>query len=673
MKLKALIPLISLFIFSSCVNELTEIEDVQTDPNSNDISQLDIPASFNFQTSSDIEIDVDVKSISDQPLSGVKVSFHTDHPDFGGKFIASAFTDSNGKVSTTIKAPSYLQDIFIHVHSAGFANQKTEAISSYMNLKFGGIPEQERPSFTTKSAGTPIPISGNYYYMGNFNSGGLPSYLDTPDVISQQFLDDVNASLPEYSPVPTHNPQYLTTGNELDVVIVDKSDVWVTFITEGAGYKNALGYYAYDTNNPPNTVSEIDSIFVVLPNASLSGAGGQLTAGDKVKIGTFEAGKTISWVLFQDAWKGATDGVNVNATKFYSRIDFNTVETDPTKMQHTVQLLDIANQLLLNGFEDQTRSNHSDNDFNDLVFYVSANPWEGIDIGGIPPVTPSSDQDGDGISDESDDFPNDSERAVRNTYVGSLAYEDLWPSKGDYDYNDMVVDYEIDHILNANNQLVDIEADWTLKAVGAGFHNGFGVEFDDILPGDIASVTGQNLQDNIVSINGANGTESNQSSATVIIFEDTYTVLPSPGGSFINTVPGNPYANPVTLSTTINFTSPLDQNLVGLPPYDAFIFVNGDRSREVHLPGQDPTDLADPTLFNTADDVADPSSNYYYKTENGLPWAINIAEPFDYPIEFTPVSEAYLNFAPWAESGGTLSKDWFLNVPENRDDSKIYN
>lgn len=671
MKLKALLPLILLFMFSSCVNELTEVEDVSTDPNSNDISQLDIPTSFNFQTATDIEIDVDVKSITDQPLSGVKVSFHTDHPDFGGKYIASAFTNSSGKVNTSIKVPTYLQDLFIQVHSIGFANQKTEAISSYMNLEFGGASDQERPAFNTKSAFTPIPISGNYYYMGTYNGNGLPDYLDTPDNVSQSFLDNVNASLPESNPVPVANPQYLTTGNELDVVIVDKSDVWVTFITEGAGYRNSLGYYVFDTNNPPNNVSEIDSIFVVLPNASLDGAGGDLNTGDKVQIGTFEAGKTISWVLFQNAWNGPSGTVNVNATKFYSRIDFNTVETDPTKMQHTVQLLDIGNQLLLNGFEDQTRSVSSDNDFNDLVFYVTANPWEGIDIGGIPPVTPSTDTDGDGVSDESDDFPNDPERAVRNTYVGSLAYEDLWPSKGDYDYNDMVVDYEIDHILNGNNLLVDIEADWTLKAVGAGFHNGFGVEFDGITSNDIASVTGQNLQDNIVS-NNSNGTESGQSTATVIVFEDTYTVLPSPGGSFVNTVPANPFANPVTLNTVINFTAPLNQSSVGLPPYDAFIFINGDRTKEVHLPGQDPTDLADLTLFNTSDDAANPSTNYYYKTENGLPWAINIAEPFDYPIEFIPVSEAYLNFAPWAESGGTLSKDWFLNISGNRDDSKIY-
>ena len=48
----------------------------------------------------------------------------------------------------------------------------------------------------------------------------------------------------------------------------------MTFVSEGASFKNALGYYVYNTNNPPATTSAIDSIFVVFPNASTTGSGG---------------------------------------------------------------------------------------------------------------------------------------------------------------------------------------------------------------------------------------------------------------------------------------------------------------------------------------------------------------------------------------------------------------
>jgi LruC domain-containing protein len=672
MKHKILLPFLLLLITISCVEN---IETIDPDSNSNDsdLINVNVPSSFNFETTTEVEVDIDVKSNSGLPLSGVKVSFYTDNPDFGGNYLTSLFTNSEGKLNSKIKLPTYLQEIFIQVNSLGFANQKSQSVTPYMSIEFGGLINQERSSFTNKSSTTRIPISGNYYYIGQFSTGlneGLPNYLEpTPDVITQNFLDDVNASLPSSQSVPINNPQYLATSNQLDVVVVDKSDVWVTFIGESASFRNTLGYYVHDTNNPPSDVSQIDSVFVVLPNASLLNSNGQLNPGDKVKIGTFDAGKTISWVLFRNAWNG-TD-VNVNATKFYSRNDFNTME-DPDKRQHSVQLVDIANQLLLNGFEDQVRSNgSSDEDFNDLLFYVSANPWDGIDSGDVPSVTPDEDTDGDGISDDNDDFPNDPDRALRNTYIGTLAYEDLWPSKGDYDFNDMVIDYDIDHILNSSNSLVDIEADWTVKAVGAGFDNGFGIEIDGLSPNAIASVTGQDLQENIIGAS-FNGVEPGQSNATIIFFDNVDNIIQSAGGSFINTIPANPYVTPVTLNSVINFTTPVDESLTGLPPYDPFIFVNGNRGREVHLPGETPTSLADLSLFGTSSDATDPATNYYYKTENGLPWAIHIPETFDYPIEYIPINEAYTNFVQWAESGGTLNTDWYLDLPGYRDETKIY-
>ncbi len=230
--------------------------------------------------------------------------------------------------------------------------------------------------------------------------------------------------------------------------------------------------------------------------------------------------------------------MNVTKTKFYSKNDLNNAESDPTKRQHTVQLADYGRQLLLNGFEDQTRSVGSDNDFNDLVFYITANPWEGKDIEEIPPVTPSDDDDGDGISNEIDDFPTDPTRAIRNTYIGSLAYEDLWPSRGDYDFNDLVIDYEVDNILNGNNLLVDIESDWTIKAVFVGFENGFSIHFENLDTSEIANISGMNLTENIITQN-ADGTESNQDEARVIIFDNILSAIQSFGSSIPSYLPNN--------------------------------------------------------------------------------------------------------------------------------------
>ena len=652
-----------------------EVQDIASPQVISDIKDLKIPSNFDFSTAREVQASITVKGSKDQPLGGKRVSFYKGDPDQGAALLGVGVTNPAGMLDMPLQVPAYTEEVTVLVHANGFANKQVVSSLSDIKIDFGGKPA-ERNFGTGKMAGVQSlsPAGANYYYMGGFYTGkygGFPFYLENPgDNISQQFLDDVNASLPENMPVPTNNPEYLTVGNELDVIVEDRSDVWVTFVSEGAAYRNSLAYYVFDTDNPPATPADIDSIYIVFPNASFLNGGGQLLAGDKVKLGTFDGGKTISWVLIQEGWNGY--GVNINKTKYYSNIDFNTNEPQSSKRQHTVQLLDIGRQLLLNAFEDQTRSyNGSDDDFNDLVFYVTANPWENVNTGGIPPVTPEDDCDNDGVSDESDDFPCDASRAVRSTFTGTLAYEDLWPSQGDYDFNDLVVDYEIDHILNGSNLLVEVEADWTIRAVGAGFDNGFGWSFDGLNPNVVSSVNGQNLNEGLIS-NSANGTEGGQSSATIIAFDNVFNVMPNQGTQFINTLPGEATQSPVTVSNKVVFTSPQQQATVGLPPYNPFIFVNGDRTKEVHLADKMPTDLANVSDLGTGSDATDVNGNYTYKTANGLPWAIHISESFDYPAEFQPINEAYLNFAIWATSGGASNTDWFTDAIGNREVTKIF-
>ena len=581
---------------------------IQTTPVlSENIKELQIPANFSFETAKEVQASVNVKGINDNALSGVKVSFYTADPSNGGTLLSSGFTTGSGDLTMPVRVPAFVNEMFVEVSTAGIATQQTVMVTENIQVNFGGKAGNE----------------------------GVPTYLEpTRDVITQDFLDDVSASLPERQPVPVNNPNYLTVGNELDVVIDATSDVWITMVAEGAGNRNSLGYYVFDSNNPPATANDIDSVFIILPNSSLQNSSGGLVAGDKVKLGTFEGGKTISWVLIQNGW--TSNGVDVDKRKFYSRIDFNTVETDPTLRQHTVQLADIGRQLLLNGFED-------------------------VQIG--EDLFKS-------VSDESDDFVCDPLRAIRNTYTGTLAYEDLWPAQGDYDFNDMVIDYEIDHILNGNNEVVEIEADWTVRAIGAGFRNGFGYSFDNLAPNTIASITGQDLTDGLVTV-GANGTEQGQTNATVIAFDNVFNVMPN-AGTFVNTVKGEATVSPVTLSNKISFTTSQNQSLVGLPPYNAFIFANATRGREIHLADKRPTDLANVALFGTDADATDAANEYSYKTANGLPWAINVAATFAYPVEYTPINEAYSNFSVWATSGGTINTNWFTDESGNRNNEKIY-
>ncbi|MDN3582060.1 hypothetical protein [Mucilaginibacter flavus] len=98
----------------------------------------------------------------------------------------------------------------------------------------------------------------------------MPKYLETvPDVITANLLSFINTSLPETIDVRKLHPQHLQSSATADLNITQTADVWITFVSEGAGYLNSLGYYTYPTGTPPQTATDIKNVTYIFPNASL--------------------------------------------------------------------------------------------------------------------------------------------------------------------------------------------------------------------------------------------------------------------------------------------------------------------------------------------------------------------------------------------------------------------
>ena len=293
-------------------------------------------------------------------------------------------------------------------------------------------------------------------------------------------------------------------------------------------------------------------------------------------------------------------------------------------------------------------------------------------------IQTSNDSDGDGVPDADDDYPYDPDRAFDNYYpatgYSTLAYEDLWPGKGDYDFNDLVLDFKFQMVTNSSNKVVEIFGTFIIKAFGAGYENGFGFQLanDNVAQSHI-TVTGYDLQEGYITLN-ANGTEAGQSKPTIIVYDNTFNIMQHPGqGIGVNTDQSAPYVTPDTLNITMEFThNTYTLAQIDIPNFNPFIIVNQNRGVEVHLPDYEPTDLVDQGYFGTFDDDSDPLTGKYYKTQNNLPWAINIYESFDYPKEKIQIPNAYYHFVEWAESGGTSYPDWYQDNPGYRNESNIY-
>ncbi len=265
--------------------------------------------------------------------------------------------------------------------------------------------------------------------------------------------------------------------------------------------------------------------------------------------------------------------------------------------------------------------------------------------------------------------------------TGTLAYEDLWPWKGDYDFNDLVIHYDFDIFKNVHEQIRHITATFVVYAFGASFYNGFGFELPGIPPDALLNVSGYHLKSSSYVRLRSNGLEAGQPNATVIVFDDAFDIMPSKGGGIgVNTVPSAPYVSPDTIVIEMSFMNngipapggPVTFNQLNIGNFNPFLMVNQERGVEVHLPGYPPTALANQALIGTGQDDGNNGAGRYYRTANNLPWAINIPEVFNYPIEKQDITGAYLHFAAWAESNGQRYPDWYKDKPGYRNETLIY-
>lgn len=278
-----------------------------------------------------------------------------------------------------------------------------------------------------------------------------------------------------------------------------------------------------------------------------------------------------------------------------------------------------------------------------------------------------SDKDGDGVIDEMDDYPEDKEAAF-NIYTpsekkwGSLAFEDLWPYEGDYDFNDLVVNYRFNQVANANNKIHQLNGSFQVKAVVNSYKNGFAIQLP-INQNLIKKVTGSSITDNLVILN-EKGLEPGHTNAVIVVFDNAFKQVQNWGACV------NYSSNPI-INIVVEFNEPVDANQLGEVPFNPFIFVDGDRSKEIHLSSGAPTNKADKNLMGSKDDDSDPNRKRYYKTKKNLPWAIHMAYEFVYPKEKVKVNKGYHKFNNWAESSGSQYPDWYMNNTDYRNEDKL--
>lgn len=587
------------------------------------------------------------------------------------QYFISGLTDLNGKFTMKYDAlPAGTKEIYVYSPTAFVTPLiKVQVEGDVVNIVDGKSVASLK---TTRADASP---NGAYYTgwkprkceyakpLGDWNEDGYPSYLNKSENIKDISKYQLKPT-PKFERVITNtlNDENKSYGMYLThqyIDISEKANVFINFVEHNAaGKKNSLAYYTLSPSESEPTTAPTN-LAIAFPNLAADG----LRKGDLVQLKYFDKsanqwtvdfpkGARIGLVLLVDAFENANLKETVNLMYSSKRYNAYTI-TQSTDGDGSIgadrpqMLAFMADDNLVLSFEDmpwhekRVPGQDAHADFSDDIFTITANPVEAL-----PDVEP-------GIDPEVKEEPDMTVKAT-----GILAFEDNWPSAGDYDLNDVVFAYQRTFNIKfagGDMTLLSIDEVYTFRNDGATFKNGFGYEIG-------ANIKREDVEVTVTSDKKCTGQglDPDLEKATVMLIDNTKGL--EVGTTFkVHTELKNHKYSYMDMSFT---------------PYNPFVvsmgygngnFLNANRV-EVHLPkNYAPTPKADESKFGTENDksLVD-GSNFYYIRSGDYPFALEIVGAFgttdipDFriPEENKAIDVSYPKFNDWVKNP-FANADWW--------------
>lgn len=157
-------------------------------------------------------------------------------------------------------------------------------------------------------------------------------------------------------------PQLFDAGAQQQIVLTKETDVYVSYVTEGASVPSTLGYFIYKDGSAPSSKDNIDRkiAFPHVSNAILS-------PGDSRWLGKYPAGTVVAFFIVIGGYSNST--VNWSKPTYYTNEEFN-----PGGYRQHVLFREAECNNIVMGFEDKAVGTpNADDDFNDIIFVISDN------------------------------------------------------------------------------------------------------------------------------------------------------------------------------------------------------------------------------------------------------------------------------------------------------------
>ncbi len=645
--------------------------------------------------------------------------------------VSCGVTDKSGKFTGKIKLASSVEKIYVYTNSIGAQQSFEIAISgSYASATISSLPgvrSLKRGTETlTANFFTTNPQSDKISYLygnGKWYTNGAPAD-------EARTIEPMNTSIIEAANALRNNSVAGNPGMagksktaeflnrfllKEDFTVAGNGEVVLNVLSTQCALPSTLAYYVYEEGdinpNDPASLTTLENLqkYIILPLAraqdaemgnpkpltGIAGDGNSTTIklinpdnqNDPDTKYNFKAGTKIGFALLlagdiSDLSNYYPELIKTNKISYTTAIAGKNaliVPENPTgnwgitynyhnypcQMAVSIKvpgLTDLNGKALpyeVFGFEHDRWQSWPDYDFDDVIFGVS-------NIKGTEkPIV---------------DLPE-----VELNKKGMLLYEDLWPSKGDYDMNDLVVHYDIIHTVNAENTLLlKTEYNFKLLWAGATLYNSFEIQLpksakdiEDLCTKSIAGYENGVIVSALEQLNATDRgsvilkVDNPNISATegriVQICKDI-PVLFNMGGPLI---PGVEEANYKFVVTYNDNTPATDAN-----HFNPFIDVKN-KSREVHLIGEAPTSQNQGSdSFDKDNDrsytAQSDGKKYWYASANYLPFAINVVDPGDNSVlaldfyktnEKVFISDVFPDFIKWASKEPGYERWWDNYVP----------
>jgi len=624
---------------------------------------------LDFSTTSAVSFDVNYGSLGQRVLVEIYDSMpqlrysEEEGQTIVGQPIYKMFTDNEGHLKGDFILPSRLTTICLHTSALGvqqFANATIVNGQVKMDLS-PKVPSGARkaPRFAEGShrlwdLGTIsnahwysiVGWQGNAYGKITDDNNGLLTYgsLSAEDLkIIKPYLgnnqtSEFNQHLVSSDIVNTTiAPEYVNEGG--DTVVTESAQVYVTYVGEmGAWYQDGLGYYYYKTGEAPATRQEAQATlkhYVVLPNSSLAGDPPYIDNNIGQKNGYYNFGldNAPAWaneriqLLFEDPETGQLTthfppGYTIGFFLYSKESNVNT-NTDETYQLRLKQLwysneewnTDNKKHFSALGYKDKILYGVEDGvntSYNDLVFTVEADPTGVVKDKERYDIVP--------------ELPE--EEATETTYK-TYAFEDIWPTGGDYDLNDVIIEHSRTVTFDSYNYLKEVVD--TFMAVqpsgAASYKDGFAIQIP------------ANLRGNITLPAGA---VDESETGSIILFNSAKDVR------------NRPYVIRRTFTGKQATKVGLDAD-----DYNPFIMSQYNPSAatrtEIHLPKHKATSKTNTALIGADDDA-------YFINKDGIhPFSVMMPiRGFTAVTEKQPVEFDYPYFKAWVDSKMTGYQGWYL-------------